>query len=245
MKKHSPRRTWTVSLALSLMAVSLAGCAQGPPRQILPGPMPIPVGEDPLVWEAEIARTLAARPDVAEPVVFLGSSSIRLWETLTDDMAPVPVVNHGFGGSKIFDAVYWLEAILDGVEPRALAVFSGTNDLAGDAPRDPKWIAARFDELVLRLRSLGHDVPVVFIAISPTPARERHLDLVLRTNALIAVRCAADPMLHFVDSASELLDAEGRPDPRWFVGDRLHLNASGYALWKERIRTALVGALGG
>lgn len=223
---------------LLLLAALLAGCAAAPE------PPAVPAGEDPARWAGEIAASVAARPELEHPVVFYGSSSIRLWSTLAEDMAPLPVVNHGFGGSRIFDAVFWLDTVLEGLEPRALVVFSGTNDLAGDAPREPAWIADRFDELVARLRALGHDAPLVYVAVSPTPSRERHLERVLETNRLIRERCARDPSLWFVDTASGLLDGEGRPDPRWFVGDRLHLNADGYAAWTARIRPALERVLG-
>lgn len=232
-----------------LLSILLVACASEPlasPGGLVGGPLAapsIPAGEQPERWRDEIEASIAARPELDEPVVFLGSSSIRLWQTLDEDLAPIPVVNHGFGGSRIFDSVYWLDRVLDGIQPRALVVFAGTNDLAGDAPREPEWIAARFDELVARLRALGHDVPLLYVAISPTPARARHLERVLQTNRLIAARCADDPQLHFVDTASALLDADGRPDPQWFVADRLHLNAQGYAHWTATIRPALDRAL--
>lgn len=216
-----------------LGALLLAGCAAAPPTDAPPA---IPAGEDPLHWQGDVAAFLLEPPSEPHPVVFVGSSSIRLWSTLAEDMAPVPVVNRGFGGSRIFDAVYWAEPLVADLEPAVVVVFSGTNDLAGDAPREPEWVAARFDELVRRLRALGCDAPLVYVAISPTPSRERHLERVHATNRLVQERCAADPRLHFADTASGLLDDAGRPDPRWFVEDRLHLNAEGYAAWAARLR---------
>ena len=82
----------------------------------------------------------------------------------------------------------------------------------------------------------GCEAPLVYIAISPTPARAEHQGLVEETNRLIAARCATSPRLTFVDTASALLDAQGRPDPRWFRGDGLHLNSEGYALWAAALR---------
>lgn len=100
-------------------------------------------------------------------------------------------------------------------------------------------MAERFDELVARLRALGSDAPLVYIAISPSPSRERHLPIVQDANARIAARCAQDPRLTFVDTASGLLDAAQRPDPRWFVADGLHLNADGYAHWTKTLRPVI------
>ena len=117
-----------------------------------------------------------------------------------------------------------------------MVVFAGTNDLQKRNTREPEWVAKRFDELVSRLRAFGCDAPLVYIAISPTPSRGQYLDAVLETNRRIADRCEADPELHFVDTATDLLDEDGQPDPRWFIGDRLHLNAAGYAAWTAEIQ---------
>ena len=224
-------------LFLPLLSL-LAGCSA---PTVAPDllPLEVPAGERPEAWAADIEQLIAGRPAVDEPVVFLGSSSIRLWRSLEADMAPIPVINCGFGGSRIFDSVYWLEDLLHGLEPRALVVFAGTNDITGDRPRDADYMVTMFDALVARLRALGHDVPLLYIAISPTPSRERHLDLVLEVNRRIAARCAEDQQLHFVDTATALLKADGRPDPKWFVADQLHLNADGYASWTATIRPAL------
>ncbi|MEE2940953.1 MAG: GDSL-type esterase/lipase family protein [Planctomycetota bacterium] len=227
--------------ALSVLAVS--ACAPVPPAAGAIEPAVAPDGEDPTRWTEEVAATIAARGPVERPVVFLGSSSIRRWSSLGEDMAPIEVVNHGFGGSRIHDAVHWLEDLLEGVDLRALVVFSGTNDVSGSAPRDAAYVAERFDALVGRMRALGHDVPLIYIAISPTPSREEHLDIVREANRLVAQRCAEDPMLTFVDTATGLLDGEGRPDPRWFQEDLLHLNPAGYAAWTEAIRPAVEGAI--
>jgi hypothetical protein len=220
---------------LPLASLLLAACIAAPP----PAPPPIPAGEDPARWAEDVAA-LAAQPATAEhPVVFVGSSSIRLWDSLAADMAPMPVLNCGFGGSKLFDSVHWAEPLVAAREPSVVVVFAGTNDLAGSAPREPEWLLLRFDELVARLDDLGCDAPLVYIAISPTPARAEHQGLVEETNRLIAARCATSPALTFVDTASALLDAEGRPDPRWFRADRLHLNAKGYAQWTATLRPVI------
>lgn len=223
---------------LLLACLLLTGCAAAPAP--LPSPPSIPAGEDPGRWTTDVA-TLAAQPSPApHPVVFVGSSSIRLWDTLADDMAPMPVLNCGFGGSKIFDSVYWAEELVSQREPAVVVVFAGTNDLAGGSPRQPEWLVERFDELVARLRVLGCAAPLVYIAISPTPSRAEHQALVEETNRLIATRCASDPRLTFVDTASALLDGAGRPDPRWFREDRLHLGPEGYALWAAQLRPVVL-----
>ena len=201
-------------------------------------PPTIPEGEDPLRWQKEI-DAMPEPTAVSRPIVFVGSSSIRLWKTLAADMAPMPTITRGFGGSRIFDSIYWADRLIARFDPAAIVVFAGTNDIAGDTPRSADWVAARFDELVARLRLLGCEAPLVYIALTPTPSRKQHLAIVQEANRLIAERCAKDPRLTFVDTAKGMVTPEGQPDPRWFVGDMLHLNADGYRHWTACIRPVL------
>ncbi|MEY4674724.1 MAG: hypothetical protein RL148_2508 [Planctomycetota bacterium] len=204
-------------------------------------PVAVPEGENPQAWEKELAKLDATGMPPARPIVFVGSSSIRGWKTLTEDMAPMPVLNHGFGGSRIVDSVFWLDRLVARFDPSVVVVFAGTNDLAGKTPRPAKWVADRFDELVARLRALGSDAQVCYVAITPTPSRVEHLALVREANALLAARCAQDPSLHFVDTAAGMVTADGQPDPKWFLKDMLHLNAEGYRHWTATLKPLLTG----
>ncbi len=225
------------TLGLLLSVAALGGCQLGVrPASPPPPPPAIPDGEDPGRWNAALEAFDAQSVDLDRPVVFVGSSSIRLWSTLEEDMAPVPALNRGYGGSRIFDTIYWADRLVTAHDPTVIVAFTGTNDIKGATPRPAAWVADRFDELVVRLRALGCDAPLVYIAISPTPSRAEHLAVVLEANRLIRKRCAQEDDLHFVDTASQLLDADGQPDPRWFVEDRLHLNAEGYAAWTAMVR---------
>ena len=151
-------------------------------------------------------------------------------------MAPLPVIKHGFGGSRLFDSVYWADRLVLVHDPAIVVMFSGTNDIAGTNPKSPTEVSQLFLQFVGRLRNGRCTAPIVYIAISPTRARIKHLDRVLETNLQIAAICEKDSALHFVDTASLLLDVTGRPNPRWFAKDKLHLNADGYALWTKHIR---------
>lgn len=201
-------------------------------------PLPVPDGEDPLRWQEELAafdREPPLPPGV-RPVVFVGSSSMRGWKTLAADMAPLPVVNRGFGGSRLFDTTYWLDRLVVRHDPAVVVVFAGSNDLAGKNPRTAAWLEERFVELVARLRALGCTAPLVYVSITKAPSRAEHAVLVDAANARIAARCAADPSLVFVDTATGMLTADGAPDPKWFQKDLLHLNAEGYRHWTTTIR---------
>lgn len=202
----------------------------------------IPQGADPLAWSADIERFEALdaeRPAVPGSVVFVGSSSIRLWDTLVRDMAPMTVVKRGFGGSRLFDAVYWADVLVTRHDPAAIVMFSGTNDLAQPNPKSALEVAQLFGQFVARVRELGCDAPIAYIAITPTPARVEFLPEVLEANRLIREMCATDDSLQFVDTAPGFLDSRGQPDPSLFVEDGLHLKPGGYAFWTARLKPVL------
>lgn len=216
-----------------VLLIALAGC-----RGALPVPA-IPPGENPTRWAKDIQKF--ADLDLAEPsepggVVFVGSSSIRLWKSLADDMAPIPIVHRGFGGAKLFDAIYHSERLVSVHQPSVVVVFCGTNDIAGKTPKSPEQVRDLFRQFVARLRFFDDDLTICHIAITPTLAREKHIDRVRQANALIRADCDADPCLEFVDPSTGLVDASGRPEAKWFRRDRLHLNAEGYRVWTQHIK---------
>ena len=186
---------------------------------------------------AELDRAEPAPPGAA---VFIGSSSIRRWETLADDMSPTPVVHRGFGGSRLFDACYWAEQLLSPhASPACVVLFSGTNDLSGEHPASAARVNELFELFVSRVHTLHPGLPICYVAITPTAARAQHAQLVRATNDLLRTTCEASELLEFIDPVPALVDAEGAPDPRFFRGDRLHLNEAGYAVWAAHVRPAV------
>ncbi|MFT7668460.1 MAG: lysophospholipase L1-like esterase [Planctomycetota bacterium] len=219
--------------AVFLISLILSGC-QGTSQSL-----EIPAYENPTRWAKQVKEFTdqdRLTPVAKGSVLFLGSSSIRLWDSLATDMAPTPVINRGFGGSKLFDAIYYSERLVSVHQPSVVVVFSGSNDIAGDNAKSADEVRDLFRQLVERLRLADHDLTIGYIAITPTLAREDHLATVREANRLIKIDCEADSKLEFVDPSVDLNDADGRPDPQWFKVDRLHLNDRGYEVWTEHIR---------
>ncbi|MBK7645343.1 MAG: hypothetical protein IPJ19_20285 [Planctomycetes bacterium] len=228
---HSLRRT--LLLPAIALASALCGCRHAPQ------PLGIPARENPAQWAKDIE--VFREQDRTHPapkgcVVFVGSSSIRFWSTLADDMAPIPVLNRGFGGSKLFDSVYYAHDLVSVHEPSLVVVFSGTNDLAGADAKSAVEVHDLFRQLVARLRAEDRELEVAYIAITPTLAREVNRATVREANRLIQIECEADARLDFIDPTPALMDAGGKPDPQWFRDDRLHLNPRGYEVWTRCIR---------
>ena len=95
------------SLVLTGLLTLLAACASTPPAH--QGPPRIPEQVSSAAWEQDMQRFAAldaASPPLRHGVLFVGSSSIRLWETLAAEFPGVPVINRGFGGSELRDSTF-------------------------------------------------------------------------------------------------------------------------------------------
>jgi lysophospholipase L1-like esterase len=194
-------------------------------------------------WESAIAgfeeddRT-HEHPDDA--IVFLGSSSIRLWETLAKDMHPLSVVNRGFGGATTADVVRYADRILGGRPFRGVVLFVA-NDIRGkpDSDKTPAEAAALFAEVVDRIRVHQPRAFVLLVAVTPTESRWTVWPQIQELNHRLAAVADARTDTVFVPTADLFLAANGLPQPELFRPDRLHLSAAGYALWTTRIRSYL------
>lgn len=198
--------------------------------------------EDPLVWASDI-ETFAER-GVGEPesLLFVGSSSIRFWGELAEDMTPVPAINRGFGGSKIGDVVYYADTLFHADNPRAIVIFVGTNDMTPQQTKSVGTMTARFSAMMSALRRQHPDVPVYYIAITPSPLRWAIWDEAVAVNEAIQTLISQMPNTHYIDTGEALM-SEGEPHPDNYVLDRLHLSTKGYDIWAEIIRSRLFSDL--
>lgn len=193
------------------------------------------------VWEPAIrAFEEQDRRQPPEPgqAVFVGGSSIRFWNTLATDMSPIPVLNRGFGGAQLRDVLHYADRVILSYRPRAVVIYAGENDL-GSWWAWPGLVVERFQQLVERLRQSDPKLPILVLAIKPSPHFAARLARQQEANRQLRAYCEMMPGLRFIDVASPLLDAEGRLRPELYR-DGLHLNAAGYALWREEVRPALL-----
>lgn len=190
---------------------------------------------------AEVARFVEA--DRAEPpthcrVLFVGSSSIVKWkETLASDMAPIPVLNRGFGGSQIEYVNRWFDEIVAPYHPRAIVFYAGENDL--DAGKSVERVVADFQEFMVRkTHSLGSNTPVYFLSIKPSKLRFAELAIQRNVNAAIRNLAAKRKDLYYVDVATPMLE-KGKPKDI-YESDGLHMSREGYIIWTSVVRRALL-----
>jgi lysophospholipase L1-like esterase len=221
-------RSLRAVLAAAFVAVWPAVIA----AQAVQAPEPAAAGAE--RFEDEIRAMEAADATSPPPkggIVFIGSSSIRLWKTLADDFPGLPVVNRGFGGSQIREATHWAPRILVPLAPRLVVLYSGGNDL--NAGRTPAEVESDFREFVARVHATLPKTRIAYISIAGNPARWAQVERVKDANARIQALTKTDPHLVFIDVFPHMLGPDGLPIPDIFVDDRLHMNDKGYAIWKK------------
>ncbi len=193
-----------------------------------------------LKWEADIAALEAAdraNPPPPGAILFTGSSSIRLWD-LKQSFPDLPAVNHGFGGSTIAENTAYAPRLVLPLRPRTIVFYGGDNDSAQG--RTAVQIAADFEAYARCVHKALPEARILYLPIKPSIARWHLRDLQHDANQRIQRFCEANrDWLRFVDTALPLLGPDGKPDPRFFEADGLHLNAQGYARWTPLVRKAI------
>lgn len=190
-----------------------------------------------MIWyENEVQRLELEQGslDYDPEMIFYGSSSIRLWETMHEDFAPYRPVNLGFGGSTLAACDWFFERLMKPWHPTSMIVYAGDNDL-GDG-RHPEEVLIFFRQLVVSVRQRFGDIPLAFISIKPSITRWNIVDSIRYTNKLIEEEIQRQGSnLHFINVYNRMTDNSGYPKKEFLEPDGLHINTKGYALWKEII----------
>ena len=157
-----------------------------------------------------------------------------MWTTLAEDFPGLPVLNRGFGGLQTRHVTAFVPRIVVPYKPKLIVFYCGANDIAtghltvADVVRD-------FKDFVRAVRTPLPQVRIAFISAAPNPARWSLKASYVDLNTQIQAYTASDPQLAFIDVWEAMLGENGQPRPELFIEDRLHMNAHGYALWRDLV----------
>lgn len=180
-------------------------------------------------FQSAIDAFLAAdrtTPPPAHAIEFIGSSIFRQWTNLGAQMAPLPVFNRAFGGSRTIEVLHYADTIVLPYAPKLIVYYCGSNDI--NAHVTPAAIAANFRAFVEHVHARLPATRVLYVAIIRAPQKQEHWDLVDAANALIATYCASHPLLRFVDVNPAVFDAAGHPRMELYREDKLHYHPPAY-----------------
>lgn len=182
----------------------------------------------------EIANFAAADRIALPPahgVLFVGSSTIRMWPALAADFTGVPVIQRGFGGSELSDVVRYASRIVIPYKPRLIVLYAGDNDLA--VAKAPQTVFREYKEFVQLIERASPETRIAFVSIKPSLARWALIDQIRSTNSMVRNFALTDPRLLYIDTFTSMLGPDGTPRKELFVEDGLHMSAAGYALWRD------------
>jgi len=197
--------------------------------------------QDPLRFQSEIDQLILRNSSnkIKRPIVFAGSSSFRLWKSIQKDLGNDQIINNGFGGSHFSDLVYFLDPLILDLNPKALYIYEGDNDLADG--KDPEQIVYQASQLIKLVKSQIPDLQVFVVGAKPSIQRWAIKPSYIRFNMYLKEYCFETDDVTFIDVWRPMLGSDGQPKQDLFIEDGLHMNEDGYKIWTEKIKPTLNG----
>lgn len=191
-------------------------------------------------WEKEVSKLIKEDPGPnPNAILFTGSSSIRLWNSIKEDMAPYQVIKKGYGGAHYSDFIHFTKDLIYPSQAKAICIFIA-NDITGDKQDiTPKETLNLAKYTLNQIRQKYPDTPVFLIGITPNNSRWQVWDKQKEINALFSNFAAKTDKLFYIDTEKAFLNKKGIPNDGLFMADRLHLNREGYAIWASIIKDNL------
>lgn len=198
--------------------------------------------QPPAFWNEIVAFKKAdtANPPIANPILFVGSSSFTKWKDVNNYFPGYPIINRGFGGSTLVDVIRYAYDVILPYKPKEIVIYCGENDLAYSDAVTAQDVFNRFKTLFGMIRTNLPEVPVYYVAIKPSPSRVRLIDKVKEANKLISGYLKKQKKAGFINVFDAMLDEKGQPRPELFVSDMLHMKPEGYAIWQKIIQPYLI-----
>lgn len=171
-------------------------------------------------------------------IVFVGSSSFRLWTELEKVYKKYGAINRGFGGSTITQANSYIDDLIVPYSPRQVVIYSGENDMAQGA--SAMEVLNNFAACFSNIRKKLPNTAVAYVSMKLSPSRTQYSDGVLHANTLIREFLGHYKNTAFIDVTSVMLAKDGSLRPELFIKDMLHMNQKGYDLWIKAITPHLL-----
>ncbi len=192
------------------------------------------------LWDKEINAFAEIDHKQTHPpnaVLFVGSSSVRMWTNLRSSFPRIKVINRGFGGSRLEDVNYYFDKIVTPYNPKTIVLYAGENDVAEGIA--PEKVAEHYRNFAAMVRQKLPKTDILFVSLKPSPSRWQIVDKLKQANALIKTEIEKNQRAQFVDVFTPMLDEKGRPKAEIFREDNLHMNEKGYAIWRKILQRYL------
>ncbi len=168
-------------------------------------------------------------------LLFIGSSSFRLWKDIKEDFHNDTILNRAFGGATLVDVIHYQDDVVLKYNPKKIFIYCGENDIASSEAVTPQIVLNRFQTLYQTVRNKFPETPIIFVSIKPCILRWSMKSRMMAANELISSYLSDKKNTAFVDIWSDMLDENQEPKKDIFIGDNLHMNRKGYAIWTKAL----------
>jgi lysophospholipase L1-like esterase len=179
------------------------------------------------------------QPPPKNAILFVGSSSFRMWHDVQAAFPGYTIINRGFGGSTLPDVIRYAGDIIFPYQPKEIVIYCGENDISSSDTITAATVFTRFETLFTLIRKKLPKIPIVFVAMKPSPSRQQFHQKLVQANLLVKTYLSKQPKTAYVDVYKPMM-IDGKPDESLYLGDRLHMNPKGYAIWQKAILPYLV-----
>jgi lysophospholipase L1-like esterase/1-acyl-sn-glycerol-3-phosphate acyltransferase len=169
-------------------------------------------------------------------VVFYGSSTIRLWNSLEKDFPHINSLNLGFGGAFISSLSENFERLFTFKAPKVIVLYLGGNDLS--LGWTAKKIVEKISTLIEKIHQKYPSTTLVNLSIKPSLERAEQMDKIIQINTAMQASSKINPFLKQVDFFDALMDGE-TVNRHFLLQDGLHLNADGYKILINHLKPYL------
>ena len=193
-------------------------------------------------WENDIKKLeiLDQKENYSDQaILFIGSSSIRKWDSIKEDLNPYKPIKRGYGGAHYYDLVHFTKRLVSPHKVKAIAIFVA-NDITGEKEGindlSPKEVLNLAKFVVKQIRKTHKKTPIFFIETTPTSSRWKVWNKISKANGLIKDFTSKNKNMFYIDTRTFYIKSNGMPNDEFFIADKLHLNNKGYKLWGKIIK---------
>ena len=173
-------------------------------------------------------------------ILLIGSSSFTLWKDVQSYFPSYTILNRAFGGSTLADVIRYEADVIFPYEPKQILIYCGENDFASSDTVTVELVTERFKRLFTDIRNRYPKVPIAYVSMKPSPSRKHLMAKYEAGNEIIKKFLKKKKKTTFIDVYHSMLQADGTPMTDIFLGDNLHMNKKGYAIWQKIIEPYLL-----
>ena len=184
----------------------------------------------------KLLSQVKSNKNTQSPIVFYGSSTIRLWKSLNEDFKNENIINLGFGGAFIDSLSKNFNLLVNFTNPKAIVIYLGGNDLTLNLT--PQEIIFKIKKFVEKISIRYPNSKVGYITIKPSVERKNRLVDIKQINHGVNLLVNDFPNLIYVDVFDQLLEG-GKVTSKFLLQDGLHLNKEGYKILTRAVKAKL------